>query len=91
MFGNGMNNFLGGSLISVIVRLIVISFVAGLLLETFGFDPSSLFHQAIHGVRRLIDNGFSDVRHIVDILVTGAMIVVPVWIVLRLVEAARGR
>ena len=76
---------------AVLVRLLIVSFIVGLLLETFGFDPSSLFHQAERGVRRLIEYGFSDIRHVADILITGAMIVVPVWIVLRLIEASKGR
>ena len=70
MFGS-LSNFLGGSPMAVLVRLLIISFVVGLLLETFGFDPSSLFHQAVRGVRRLIDYGFSDVRHVAEILITG--------------------
>ncbi len=90
MFGS-LSNFLGGSPMGVLVRLLIVSFVVGLLLETFGFDPSSLFHQAVRGVRRLFEYGFSDVRHVADILITGAMIVVPVWIVLRLIEASKGR
>ncbi len=86
-----LSRFLGGSPMSVIVKLIIVSFVVGLLLETFGFDPSSLFHQAERGVRRIIEYGFSDLRHVADILITGAMVVVPVWIVLRLVDTARAR
>lgn len=87
----GLSRFLGGSPMGLLVRLIVVSFVVGLLLETFGFDPSSLFHQVVRGVRRLIDYGFSDVRHVAEILMTGAMVVIPVWIVLRLIEAAKTR
>ena len=41
--------------------------------------------------RRLIEFGISDIRQIGQILLTGAMVVLPVWIVLRLLEARRAR
>jgi len=87
MFGNAMTRFLGGSPMAVLVRLIVVSFVVGLLLETFGFDPASLFNPAWRGARHLVEYGFSDIRQVGRILLTGAMVVIPVWIVLRLLDA----
>ena len=91
MFGNAMTRFVGGSPMAVLVRLIVVSFVVGLLLETFGFDPATLFHQALRGVRHIFDYGLTDVRQIGRILLTGAMVVIPVWIVLRLLDFGRSR
>ena len=83
--------FLGGSPVAVLLRLIVASFVVGLLLEFFGFDPVSLFDEAVRAVRRIIEYGLTDVRQIGRILLTGAMVVVPVWLVLRLLDAGRTR
>jgi len=83
--------FLGGSPVAVLLRLIVASFVVGLLLESFGFDPVSLFDEAVRAVRRIIEYGLTDVRQIGRILLTGAMVVVPVWLVLRLLDAGRTR
>jgi len=91
MFGNAMTRFLGGSPTGVLVRLIAVSFVVGLLLEMFGFDPGSLFHQAIRALRHLVDFGFTDLRQIGHVLLTGAMVVIPVWIVLRLLDFGRTR
>jgi hypothetical protein len=68
----------------------VVSFVVGIVLETFGFNPASLFGDAVRAVRRIVELGFTDVRQVGRILLTGAMVVVPVWLVLRLLEA-RGR
>ena len=82
--------FVGGSPMAVLVRLIAVSFVVGLLLESFGFDPVSLFDEAVRAVRRIIEYGLTDVRQIGRILLTGAM-VVPVWLVLRLLDAGRTR
>ena len=91
MFGNGVTRFLGGSPMGVLVRLIGVSFVVGLVFEALGYDPESLFYQAWRGARHLIEFGFSDVRQVGRILLTGAMVVIPVWIVLRLLDAGRAR
>ena len=42
-------------------------------------------------MRRIVEFGLTDVRQIGRILVTGAMVVVPVWLVLRLLDAGRTR
>jgi hypothetical protein len=90
-----MNNviarFAGGSLATVALRLVVVSFVVGLVLETFGFDPVSLLSEAMRATRRLFEFGFTDVRQIGRILLTGAMVVVPVWLALRLLDSGGRR
>ena len=73
----------------VAVRLIVVSFVVGIVLETFGLDPATLFADALRSARQIVEFGLSDVRQIGRILLTGAMVVVPVWLVLRLFDFSR--
>ena len=41
--------------------------------------------------RHIVEYGFTDLRQFGRILLTGAMVVVPVWIVLRLLDAGRTR
>jgi hypothetical protein len=86
---NPVGRFLGGSPAMVAVRLIVVSFVVGMVLETFGFDPGTLFAEAIRSARQVVELGFSDIRQVGRILLTGAMVVVPVWLVMRLLDASR--
>jgi hypothetical protein len=86
-----MNAFLGGSLPAVAVRLLVVSFVVGLLLAMFGFEPETIYGRLVELVRHVIEYGLSDLRHFGRILLTGAMVVVPVWFVLRLMDARRAR
>ena len=83
---NTVGRFVGGSPAMVAVRLIVVSFVVGMVLETFGFEPATLLADVMRGVRRIVELGFSDIRQVGRILLTGAIVVVPVWLVLRLVE-----
>jgi Family of unknown function (DUF6460) len=78
---------IGGSPGAVALRLLVVSFIAGIVLVTMGFEPETLYENVWRTLRHLADYGWEDVRHIGRILVTGAMVVVPVWIVLRLINA----
>ena len=50
-----VSRFLGGSPAMVAVRLIVVSFVVGIVLETFGFEPAMLFSE--RRARRETDRG----------------------------------
>jgi hypothetical protein len=90
MTNNVVGRLAGGSLAIVAVRLIVVSFVVGIVLETFGFDPTLLFGDAMRAMRRIVELGFTDIRQIGRILLTGVMVVVPVWLALRLLDS-RGR
>jgi hypothetical protein len=71
--------------------VIVVSFVVGFLLETLGFDPVGLLNEVVRAARHIIEFGLTDVRQIGRILLTDAMVVVPVWLVLRLLDAGRMR
>jgi hypothetical protein len=59
-----VNRFLGGSPLTVAVRLIVVSFVVGIVLETFGLDPPALFADAVRGMKRIIEFGLGDIRQV---------------------------
>ena len=86
-----MNGFLGGSLSAVAVQLLVVSFVVGLLLAMFGFDPESIYQRLAELLQHVIEFGLNDLRHVGRILLTGAMVVVPIWFVLRLMDMRRVR
>ena len=91
MTNNVVARIVGGSPAMVALRLIVVSFVVGVVLETFGFDPVSLLNEAVRAARRLVEFGLTDVRQIGRVLLTGAMVVVPVWLVLRLLDSGGRR
>jgi len=86
-----MNGFLGGSIATVVVRLLVVSFVVGLFLTMFGFDPEDIYIRFIAAVRHIVEFGWTDLRHFGRIVLTGAMLVVPIWFVLRLMDMRRAR
>ena len=76
---------------TVAVRLLVVSFVVGLFLTMFGFDPEDIYFRFVAVVRHIVDFGLTDLRHFGRILLTGAMVVVPIWFVLRLMDMRRAR
>jgi hypothetical protein len=86
-----LTNFLGGSPGAVALRLVVVSFVVGMILVTFGFEPADIVDSFVRLFHRLVDFGLTDVREIGRILATGALVVLPVWIVLRFMDSRRAR
>jgi hypothetical protein len=83
------NTFLGGSVLGVLVRLIVLSIVVGVVLSTLGITPDNIFYQFNILLRRLYDLGFGAIESVLGYLILGAMVVVPVWFITRLVKASQ--
>jgi uncharacterized membrane protein len=74
---------------ALIVRLVLISLVVGFLMAMFGLNPQSLINTAIELVRDALRDSTGLLRSIAFYVVTGAVIVVPVWLVLRLASRRR--
>jgi hypothetical protein len=83
--------FLGGPPLSVLFRLALISILVGVILEALGFDPYNIIDSIQQLIRRIWDMGFDAVRFLWRYLLLGAVVVVPVWLVMRLTRAPRGR
>ncbi|MEQ1716366.1 MAG: DUF6460 domain-containing protein [Hyphomicrobium sp.] len=81
-----IRGFLGGHPFAVFVRLAVISILAGIVLSVFGITPKNFFRSLDQLARQIYDLGFGAVEWIFDYMVLGAMIVVPIWIVARLLR-----
>ena len=86
-----LERFLGGSPISVVIRLIVVSFIVGLLLVMFGVEPFDIVESVERLFRRIVDDGLADFRQFGRTLLTGAIVVVPIWLILRLLDSRRSR
>jgi hypothetical protein len=82
--------FLGGSVLGVVVRLVILSIVVGVVLSALGITPQNFFYQINILLRRIYDLGFGAVETVLGYLILGAMVVVPIWLISRLLKAARG-
>ena len=79
--------FLGGHPLSVAVRLALLSILVGVLLSVVGITPRNFFRVLDEFARSIYDLGFGAFRWLLDYLLLGAMIVVPVWLVRRLLKS----
>jgi hypothetical protein len=86
-----VTRFFGGPPLSVIFRLALLSILVGVILEALGFDPWNIIDSIRRLVQHIWDMGFDAVRFLWRYLVLGAVLVVPIWLVMRLARARRGR
>src|SRR6266699_7235656 len=91
MANNYVNRFFGGPPLSVIFRLLLLSILVGVILEVLGLDPWNIIESLRRLVTRVWDMGFEAVRWLARYLALGAAIVLPIWLIVRLVRAPRGR
>jgi hypothetical protein len=89
--GSYVNRFFGGPPLSVIFQLALLSILVGVILQAVGLDPWNI----IDSLRRLVlyiwDMGFDALRWLWRYLLLGAAVVVPIWLLVRLLRVARGR
>ena len=83
------NTFLGGSLLGVIIRLVLLSIVVGVILSALGITPRNFFYQIEELLRRIYDLGFETFEWVLGYLLLGAMVVVPIWLIARLLSTLR--
>ncbi len=86
-----LNRFLGDTPLRVALRLLVLSFVVGLVLSVFNIRPVQIYRWVENVVWRIYDMGFGFLEEAVEYLVIGALIVVPVFLVVRLLKLGGGR
>jgi polyferredoxin len=87
---NGLQRFMGGSPAQVLLRLIVISLIVGIVLSALGISPYDIVHNAQQMVRRVWNMGFGAIEWVWQYFLLGAVIVIPVWIVIRLLNLGKG-
>jgi len=89
--GDGLNRFLGGSPVMVAFRLILLSILVGVVLAAIGFDPWNILVSIRLLFQRLWALGFDAINGLWRYFLLGAVIVIPVWFLSRLLGAPRGR
>jgi hypothetical protein len=86
---DNLSRFLGGTPLSVAVRLILLSILVGVVLSAVGFDPWNI----IESIRRLFlsiwNMGFDAINWVWRYFLLGAVIVVPIWLITRLANSPK--
>jgi hypothetical protein len=85
------NRFLGGPPLSVAFRLILLCLLVGVILHALGFDPGNIVDSIRRMVQAIWDMGFDAVRWVWRYFLLGAIIVIPIWLIVRFMRAPSGR
>ncbi|HZP70010.1 MAG TPA: DUF6460 domain-containing protein [Pseudolabrys sp.] len=91
MSNGTMTKVFGGSPLGVLARLVLVSILVGVVLSAFGLDPFDIVRSVQKMIRTLWDMGFDAIRWLWRYFLLGAVIVIPIWIVMRLINAPRGK
>jgi hypothetical protein len=83
---NDLERFLGGSPTAVAVRLLFLSLLVGFFLVWLDIRPIDILLGLQHMVERLWAAGFDAVREVAEYVLAGAVIVVPLWVAVRLLN-----
>ena len=81
-----VHRFLGGPPLTVLLRLVLLSILVGVVLAAIGFDPWNI----IHSIQRLLNTiwnmGWDAVSWLWRYFLLGAVLVIPIWLITRLVK-----
>ena len=88
---DGLSRFLGGSPLAVAFRLILLSILIGVVLSALGLDPLNIFSSLQRLLRDVWNMGFDAVRWLWQYFLLGAVIVIPIWLILRFIRTPKGR
>jgi len=91
MSNDTVTRVFGGSPLAVLGRLILLSILIGVVLSALGLDPFDIVHSIERLIRSLWNLGFDAFRWLWRYFLLGAVIVIPVWILMRLFNAPRGK
>lgn len=84
-----VTRFLGDTPLRVVLKLLVVSFIVGLVMTAFGWTPFDVFYSVRDFFVRLWNMGFAAFDSFIGYILLGAAIVVPAFIVLRLLNYRR--
>lgn len=91
MASDPVSRFFGGSPLAVIGRLILVSILVGVILSVLGLDPFDIVRSLKQLAQSIWNMGFDAIHWLWRYLLLGAVIVVPIWLIVRLINAPRGK
>ena len=91
MSNDTMTKIFGGSPLGVLGRLILVSILVGVVLSALGLDPFDIVRSIERLVRSVWNMGFDAIRWVWRYFLLGAVLVIPIWLIMRLINAPRGK
>lgn len=83
------DQFFGGNPVGVIIRLVLLSIVVGVVMAALDITPSSVFYHLDRLIRRIYDMGIGSIEWLLEYFLLGAVIVIPIWLIARIIRMAR--
>jgi hypothetical protein len=84
-----ISRFLGDSPLRVLLKLAVLSFIVGFVMTSFGWSPLDVWYALREAVLDVWRLGFSAIDRFLGYFLLGAAIVVPAFLIIRLVSFRR--
>src|ERR1700693_4282342 len=91
MSNDTVAKFFGGSPLAVLGRLVLVSILVCVVLAALRLDPFDIISSVERLIRSIWNMGFDAFRWLWRYFLLGAVIVIPIWIIMRVVNAPRGR
>lgn len=89
--GGGITRIVGGSPLGVLVRLALLCVIVGLVLDQLDLNAFELFRWAVDQIEDAIRNSAHVLKQVGRYFLIGAVVVIPVWIILRALRLGSGR
>lgn len=86
-----LTRFFGGPPLAVAGKLVLLSILIGVVLSNLGLDPWNIADSLQRLFRIVWERGFEIVYWLWRYFVLGAILVIPVWLVIRLIRAPMGK
>jgi hypothetical protein len=83
---SAVTRFLGDTPLRVALKLIVVSFVVGVIMATFGWSPQDVVAGVVDFFVGIWNMGFDALYRFGGYFLIGAAVVVPAFIILRLLS-----
>ncbi len=84
-----LTRFLGDTPLRVLLKLAVVSFLVGIVMSAFGWSPLDLLRGIREFVLGIWNMGFAAIEHFFGYFLLGAAVVVPAFLILRLLSLRR--
>lgn len=85
------HQFFGESVVGTLVRLVLLSVVVGIVFSVLGITPFNLIERLQHLVRNIMNLGFDAFGWGLQYFLLGAVIVFPIWFLVRLFSKRQPR
>lgn len=87
MANGAVSRFFGGPPLWVLARLVLLSILIGVVLSVLGLDPLNIVRSIEQLILSIWDMGFDAIRWLWRYFLLGAVLVVPIWLIARLIKA----